>query len=53
MNLNRIETFTDKNNPEMVYSWIPSIRFGVNDSTVYTSPYFRLRIGKKPLYRYQ
>lgn len=47
----KMETHTDIQCPEMVYSWIPS--FVMGESFLYSSLYYRLRIGKKPLYKYR
>lgn len=46
-----METHTDIQCPEMVYSWIPS--FVIGESFLYSSLYYRLRIGKKLLYKYR
>lgn len=46
-----METFKDIQCPEMVYSWIPS--FVIGESFLYSSLYYRLRIGKKLLYKYR
>ena len=46
-----METYKDTHCPEMVYSWIPS--FVIGESFLYSSLYYRLRIGKKLLYKYR
>lgn len=47
----KMETYTDIQCPEMVYSWIPS--FVIGECVLYSSLYYRLRIGKKLLYKYR
>lgn len=47
----KMETHKDIQCPEMVYSWIPS--FVIGDPILYSSVYYRLRIGKKLLYKYR